>query len=351
MEIKPLKIGDLTVKIPVIQGGMGVGISLSGLAGAVAAEGGIGVISAAQIGYRDASYDRKPVETNLRCLKEEIKKAKELAKGGIIGVNIMVATKFYADYVKAAVEAGVDLIICGAGLPTELPKLVENAKTKIAPIVSTLKSAKVICKMWDKHYNRVPDMVVIEGPKAGGHLGFTQEQLEVFDEETYDKEIVSIIEHVHSYEEKYEREIPVVVAGGIYERKDMEKYLELGASGVQMGTRFVTTYECDADEKYKQTYLDAKKEDIIIVKSPVGMPGRAIKNRFMEETMAAPRPMKRCHQCISTCNQKDIPYCITDALVNAAIGNVDDALLFCGSNAYRAEKLEHVSDIMQEFAP
>lgn len=349
MEIKPLKIGDLTAKIPVIQGGMGVGISLSRLAGAVAAEGGIGVISAAQIGYRDASYDKSPVETNLRCLKEEIKKAKELAKGGIIGVNIMVATKLYADYVKAAVDAGVDLIICGAGLPTELPKLVEGAKTKIAPIVSTLKSAKVICKMWDKHYNRVPDMVVIEGPKAGGHLGFTKEQLEVFDEETYDKEIVSIIEHIHSYEEKYSVEIPVVVAGGIYERKDMEKYLEMGASGVQMGTRFVTTYECDADEKYKQAYIDAKEEDIILVKSPVGMPGRAIKNRFMEETMTNPRPMKRCHQCISTCNQKDIPYCITDALVNAAKGNVDEALLFCGSNAYRAEKLEHVRDIMQEF--
>lgn len=351
MEIKPLKIGNLTAKIPVIQGGMGVGISLSGLAGAVAAAGGVGVLSAAQIGFRDVAYDKSPVETNLRCLKEEIKKAKELAKGGVIGVNIMVATKFYAEYVKAAVEAGVDLIICGAGLPTELPKLVENVKTKIAPIVSTLKSAKVICKMWDKHYKRVPDMVVIEGPKAGGHLGFTNEQLEKFDEETYDKEIVSIIEHIHSYEEMYGQEIPVVVAGGIYERKDMEKYIGMGASGVQMGTRFVTTYECDADEKYKQTYLDAKKEDIIIVKSPVGMPGRAIKNRFMEESMIAPKKMKRCHQCISTCNQKDIPYCITDALVNAAIGNVEDALLFCGSNAYRAQTLEHVEDIMKEFAP
>ncbi|MCI8373562.1 MAG: nitronate monooxygenase [Lachnospiraceae bacterium] len=350
MKHKPLKIGELTAKIPVIQGGMGVGISLSRLAGAVAAEGGIGVLSAAQIGYRDSAYDQNPVDTNLRCLKEEIKKAKELAGGGIIGVNIMVATKFYEDYVRAAVEADVDLIICGAGLPNDLPKLVDGSRTKIAPIVSTLKSVRVICKMWDKHYHRVPDLVIIEGPEAGGHLGFTPKQLEEYDEQAYDQEIAAIIEHVRTYEEAYAAEIPVVVAGGIYERKDLEKYLEMGASGVQMGTRFVTTYECDADERYKQAYLKAKQEDIIIVKSPVGMPGRAIKNPFIEKTMEHSIPMKKCHQCITACNQKDIPYCITDALINAAIGEVDEALLFCGSNAYRAEKIEHVSDIMQEFA-
>lgn len=351
MNIKPLKIGNLTAKIPVIQGGMGIGISLANLAGAVALEGGVGVISAAQVGYRDPEYDKSPVLTNLRCLKEEIKKAKEIAKGGIIGVNIMVATKFYNDYIKAAVEAAVDLIICGAGLPTELPELTKGSDTKIAPIVSTLKSAKVIMKMWDRHYKRVPDLVVIEGPKAGGHLGFSKEQIDAFTPELYDEEVVKIIEHVKSYEDKYEREIPVVVAGGVYERTDLEKYVALGADGVQMGTRFVTTYECDAADAYKQTYINAKKDDIELVKSPVGLPGRVIKNRFTEEIKKTPRPIQRCHQCVSMCKQKDIPYCITDALVNAVKGNVDDAILFCGENAYRAERLEHVKDIMKEFAP
>lgn len=351
MNIRPLKIGNLTAKIPVIQGGMGIGISMSGLAGAVALEGGVGVISAAQAGYRDPAYDKAPVMTNLRCMQEEIKKAKNIAKGGIIGVNIMVATKFYKEYIKAAVEAAVDLIICGAGIPAELPELTKGSDTKIAPIVSTLKSAKVIMKMWDRHYKRVPDLVVIEGPRAGGHLGFSKEQIDEFTPELYEKEVIQIIEYVKSYETEYEKEIPVVVAGGVYERADMEKYISLGADGVQMGTRFVTTYECDAADAYKEAYIKAEKQDIELVKSPVGMPGRVIRNRFTEEIKRCQKTSKKCHQCVSMCRKKDIPYCITDALVNAATGNIDEGLLFCGENAYRAHKLEHVKEIMKEFAP
>ena len=278
--MKTLKIGELTARIPVIQGGMGVGISLSGLAGSVAACGGVGVISTAQIGYRDPEFEKNPIKTNLRVIGEEIQKAREIAKGGILGVNIMVATKQYAEYVKAAVKAGIDLIISGAGLPMELPKLVEGSKTKIAPIVSTVKAARVICRFWDHHYQRMPDLVVIEGPKAGGHLGFSRKQLEEFTPVTYDQEIRGILAEVKKYADKYGKEIPVVVAGGIFTREDMLHAMELGADGVQMGTRFVTTWECDASEAYKQTYLHAKKEDIVIVDSPVGMPGRAIRNRF-----------------------------------------------------------------------
>ena len=281
--MKTLKIGELTARIPVIQGGMGVGISLSGLAGSVAACGGVGVISTAQIGYRDPEFKKDPIGTNLRVIGEEIQKAREIAKGGILGVNIMVATKQYAEYVKAAVKAGIDLIISGAGLPMELPKLVAGSKTKIAPIVSTVKAARVICRFWDHHYQRMPDLVVIEGPKAGGHLGFSRKQLEEFTPESYDQEIRGILAEVKKYADKYEKEIPVVVAGGIFTREDMLHAMELGADGVQMGTRFVTTWECDASEAYKQTYLHAKKEDIVIVDSPVGMPGRAIRNRFLEE--------------------------------------------------------------------
>ena len=348
--MKALKIGELTARIPVIQGGMGVGISLSGLAGSVAACGGVGVISTAQIGYRDPEFEKDPIGTNLRVIGEEIRKARAIAKGGILGVNIMVATRQYAEYVKAAVKAGIDLIISGAGLPMDLPKLVAGSKTKIAPIVSTVKAARVICRFWDHHYQRMPDLVVIEGPKAGGHLGFSRKQLEEFTPVTYDQEIRGILAEVKKYADKYGKEIPVVVAGGIFTREDMLHAMELGADGVQMGTRFVTTYECDASQAYKQTYLRAKKEDIVIVDSPVGMPGRAIRNRFLEEKESRREPIRKCYQCIATCNAANTPYCITRALVHAAKGETDEALLFCGENAWRCEKMEHVADIMAEFA-
>lgn len=349
MKTEPLKIGDLIAKIPVIQGGMGVGVSLSGLAGAVALEGGIGVISTAQIGYRMPEFDLHPIEANLKAIGEEIRKAKEIAKGGIIGVNIMVATRRYEDYVKAAVAAGVDLIISGAGLPMTLPELAAGAKTKIAPIVSSVKSAQVICKYWLKKYSRLPDMVVIEGPKAGGHLGFSKEQLDHIEEMDYDTEIRHIIEEVNQYAEKQGKEIPVVVAGGIYDRADMEHALSLGAKGVQVATRFVTTDECDASMEYKQAYLNAKKEDIVIVKSPVGMPGRAINNAFMQKAAQGRIPHGRCHLCVQTCKPDETPYCITDALVNAVKGNLDEGLIFCGENAWHSQKMETVKEIMQEF--
>ena len=346
---KSLKIGDLEVKIPVVQGGMGVGISLSGLAGNVSACGGLGVISTAQIGWREPDFYEKPFEANFRAIEKEIKKARELAKGGVLGVNIMVATQRYEEYVKSAVKAGIDIVISGAGLPIDLPKYVEGSKTKIAPIVSSLKSLTVICRMWERKYQTAPDLVVIEGPKAGGHLGFSREELETVTDEAYDDVIVSIIEKVKEYSEKFSKKIPVVVAGGIYERKDMEHVMKLGADGDQMGTRFVTTKECDADEAYKQSYIKAKKEDIKIVQSPVGMPGRAILNPFLEKVKTEKCKIKHCYQCIVTCDKKTIPYCITEALVNAAEGRVDEGLLFCGENAYRADKIETVAEIMEEF--
>ena len=351
VEIKPLIIGNLTAKVPVIQGGMGVGVSLSSLAGAVASEGGIGVISTAQIGYREADFDDDPIGANMRAIKSEIRKARQIAKEGILGVNIMVATRKYEEYVKAAVDAGIDLIISGAGLPMELPKLVGAAKTKLAPIVSSVKSAQVIMRYWWKKYQRLPDAVVIEGPLAGGHLGFHKGQLDDIDGLNYDQEVKAIIEQVNGMAMEHESHIPVIMAGGVYTRTDMEHYLEMGASGVQMTTRFVTTYECDADEAYKQSYIDAKKEDIVIVQSPVGMPGRAILNPFMRRAKEGQVPHGKCHLCISTCKPAETPYCITDALVNAVKGKIEDALLFCGANAYRATKLEHVKDIMDEFRP
>lgn len=340
-----LKIGNLCPRIPVIQGGMGVGVSLSNLAGAVAAAGGIGVISTAQIGFRSPDFAKNPIECNLQAVGDEIKKARQKADGGIVGVNIMVATRRYEDYVKAAAAAGADLIISGAGLPMTLPEICGAAK--IAPIVSSTKALRVIANHWRKKYDRKPDLVVIEGPLAGGHLGFSKEDIDAYTitgEKDYDAEIKSIIALADEFA------VPVVVAGGVYERKDMDHYLALGAKGVQIATRFVTTKECDASDAYKQAYIKAKKEDIVIVKSPVGMPGRAIHNTFLDKVNAGERFMRGCRQCIITCKPDTAPYCITEALINAVEGRLDEGLIFCGSNAYRADKIETVANIMEEFS-
>lgn len=360
-KLKPLKIGDLTAKLPIIQGGMGVGISLSSLAGAVAKEGGVGIISTAQIGFREPDFAEDSQTANLRAIGKEFEKARKIAPEGIIGFNIMVATKNYAEYVKTAVKAGADIIISGAGLPIKLPELVKGSRTKIAPIVSSVKSAMVICKMWDRKYSCAPDLVVIEGPLAGGHLGFSREDLtgygvdtdrvsETFKKDNYDREIRGIIALVKEYAEKYKKDIPVVTAGGIYTHEDVMHQIELGADGVQVATRFVTTEECDAPMAYKQAYLDAKEEDIIIVKSPVGMPGRAIRNRFMEEVAAGKTKVERCFRCLEHCDPVKIPYCITRALINAAEGDEDHALIFCGSNAWRSTKMETVPAVMRSLA-
>ena len=367
--LKPLKIGNLVAKHPVIQGGMGVGVSLSSLAGAVAKAGGIGIISTAQIGFKDQDFGKNPMAANLRAIHSELKKAREKAPQGILGFNIMVATKEYASYVKEAVKAGADVIISGAGLPIDMPKFVAEAenenggsekkerRTMIAPIVSSVKSALVICRMWDRKYHTAPDFVVVEGPCAGGHLGFSREQLtelgadtdhvaETFNEAAYDKEIRGIIETVKSFAEKYKKHIPVITAGGIFDHKDVLHPFVLGAEGVQAATRFVTTEECDADIAYKEAYINAKEEDIVIVKSPVGMPGRAIKNKFLERVAQGPVKVERCFRCLEHCNPAETPYCITKALINAAEGKIDEALLFCGSNAYRCEKIETVPEVM-----
>ncbi|MDY4078195.1 MAG: nitronate monooxygenase family protein [Clostridium sp.] len=348
MNIKPLKIDDISVKVPILQGGMGVGVSLSGLASAVTNAGGIGVISSAQIGFREEGFEDNSFLCNIRAIKKEIAIAKEKCKNGILGINIMVASNNYADYVKAAIEAGIDIIISGAGLPTTLPKLVKGSKVKIAPIVSSLKAAKVILKLWDKHDNTTADMVVIEGPKAGGHLGFHADKLQV-EQENFDDTVVSIIEEVKKYREKYSKDIPVIVAGGVFDGKDMAKYLKLGASGVQMATRFVATEECDASIEFKEAYVNAKKEDITIVKSPVGMPGRALLNPFVEKTKKENIKVEKCFNCLEPCNPANTPYCITKALINAVKGDVDNGLIFCGANVDKIDKITTVQEIFDEI--
>lgn len=348
--MKNLKIGDKIARIPLIQGGMGVGVSLGRLAGTIAKEGGIGIISTAQIGYRENDFDSDPAAANLRAIESEMKKARAISPDGIIGYNVMTALRENAAHVRAAVKAGADLIISGAGLPVELPLFTEGSKTKIAPIVSTDKSANVILKYWDRKYKRTADLVVIEGPKAGGHLGFRREEIDFYTDDVYSREIGKIIETVKKYGEKYGVEIPVVVAGGIYDSGDVRRIMNLGADGVQVATRFVTTEECDADIRYKEAYIHATKEDIRIVKSPVGMPGRAIMNRLMERVMNGEKiPHSPCHGCLAKCSPSDIPYCITDGLINAVRGNVENGLLFCGAQAWRAQKIDTVKEAIQEL--
>lgn len=367
-KLKPLVIGNFTVEKPVIQGGMGVGISLHRLAGAVAKAGGVGIISTAQIGFREPDFETNPLGANLRAVGAELAKAREIAPDGVIGFNIMVASRQYKEYVKAAVRAGADLIISGAGLPVLLPEYVDEAQretgtrkqTLMAPIVSTAKSVGVICKMWDRKYEKAPDLVVIEGPLAGGHLGFSREQLREygadtedveasFKSEEYDREISRILDVVKGYGDKYGRHIPVVTAGGIYSHEDVVHQMELGADGVQVATRFVTTVECDAPECYKQAYIGAAKRDIVITKSPVGMPGRAIVNPFLERASRGRIAPERCYGCLERCEPSVTPYCITSALVRGAEGDLDNALLFCGSNAWRADRIETVEQVMRDL--
>lgn len=350
MKLPSLKIGNLEARIPIIQGGMGVGISMSGLASAVANAGGIGVISGLHLSLSDPKWGINIRKANIEALRAEIRKAYKLAPNGIIGVNILVAITEYATMVKTAIEEGIDMIISGAGLPLNLPEFVKGTRTKAVPIVSSAKAASVICKSWDKKHGYCPDAVVVEGPLAGGHLGFKREELENIDEHRLEDVVPEVIEAVKPYEEKYGRKIPVIAAGGIFDGKDIAKFLKLGASGVQMATRFVATYECDASLEFKQAYVNAKKDDVIIINSPVGMPGRAIRNGFLEDVKKSQKTPDFCkYNCLRTCIPEKAPYCIAQALLNAQKGNLDEGFAFCGQNVYRVDKIVHVSDLMDEL--
>jgi NAD(P)H-dependent flavin oxidoreductase YrpB (nitropropane dioxygenase family) len=345
-KMKELNIGGLVIPVPIIQGGMGVGISLSGLASAVAEEGGVGVISAAGLGMLYKSNSNDYLSNCIFGLQQEIRKSRHKTNG-ILGVNIMVALTNYEDLVRTSIEEGVDIVISGAGLPLDLPKfLTPGCKTRLVPIVSSGRAAALICNKWLVNYNYLPDAVIVEGPKAGGHLGFKPDQ--IFDENyALEKLIPEVIAAVSPIGLLNGKEIPVIAAGGIYSGSDIVKILNLGASGVQMGTRFVTTDECDASLEFKQAYLNATKEDVTIIKSPVGMPGRAIKSPFLEEVLAGKRQPKTCPvNCIRTCDINTAPYCIIASLTSALRGNFRRGYAFAGSNVWRTNKIIPVKELM-----
>ena len=348
--MKGIKLGDKESKYPIIQGGMGVGVSLHKLAGNVSKEGGIGVISTADIGYQEEDFNTNPLKANLRAIGTEIKKAREIAgEDKILAVNVMVALKNYADIVKECVKQKIDLIISGAGIPKDLPEYIKGSKTKIAPIVSSLRCCKLIVKHWITKYNYAPDMIVIEGTEAGGHLGFKPEELEEGNKPKLEDITKDVVNYIKEVEKDTGKEIPVISAGGIWDKNDIEKFLSLGASGVQMATRFVATDECDASEEFKKAYVEASKENIKIIKSPVGMPGRALYDKFIKKVENEKSKVTKCYGCIKTCDVATTPYCITKALINAVKGDLDEGLIFVGSNVHKIEKIVPVHDLMQEL--
>lgn len=344
--MKSLKIGELIAPRPIVQGGMGVGISLSGLASAVANEGGVGVISSAGLGLIYKERAKSTAEAAILGLKEELRKAREKTQG-IIGVNVMVAMTNFADMVTTAIREKADIIFSGAGLPLNLPSfLTEGAKTKLAPIVSSARAAKLLCEKWWSEYRYAPDAIVVEGPKAGGHLGYKVEQI-FADSFSLEQTLPDVVRVVNDFAGEHNRHIPVIAAGGIYTGEDIYRMIELGAEGVQMGTRFVTTEECDADIRFKEAYINARQEDIEIIQSPVGMPGRAVRSAFLDSVKEGLKRPKQCaFNCIRTCDVVHSPYCIMLALYNAFKGRLEHGYAFAGANAWRAEKIETVKNLM-----
>src|SRR5210317_1011371 len=349
MTIPQLTIGTLHARYPIIQGGMGVGISLSGLASAVAEEGGIGVIATAGIGMNEPEVYSNPRKANIRALKREIRKAREMTNG-ILGVNLMVALTDFAETVTTSIEEGIDIIFTGAGLSFNLPGYLKNlATTKLVPIVSSPRAARIICKKWLAKFDRLPDAFVVEGPMAGGHLGFKPEQLDDPDF-ALEKLVPEVIGAVKPFESKHQVDIPVIAAGGIYTGEDICKFLKMGAAAVQMGTRFVATHECDAHMAFKQAYIEAKEEDLMVIDSPLGLPGRALRNEFLEDVgRGKTKPFKCPYHCLTTCNYKETPYCIAFALISAKKGNLKHGFAFAGKNAYRVKEVVSVKDLFESL--
>jgi len=348
MEIPKLQIGSITADIPIVQGGMGVRVSLSSLVSAVANEGGIGTIASVGLGDMQVSADEFE-KVSREALINEIHKAKSKTNGHI-AVNVMAALSNADDLIKAAVNEGIKLIVVGAGLPLRLPRLVEDDSVNLLPIVSSGRAARLILTAWDKRYERTADGIILEGPLAGGHLGFSMEQLKQPDKYSLDILLPEVLEAVKAYEDKYGRKIPIIAAGGIYTGKDIARMLSKGASGVQMATRFVCTEECDVSREFKQAYLDAKEEDIVIINSPVGLPGRAIRNKFLKDLEIKGRIKIRCpYRCLSACKVAEARYCIALALLNAYFGDVDNGLIFAGENAYRINKIVTVKELIDEL--
>ena len=353
--IPSLKIGSLQVKLPIIQGGMGVGVSRSGLASAVTKVGGLGVIASVGLGLLTEGRKQDLMSANSEVLAGEVRRAKEIS-GGAIGVNVMAAVSDSAQLIETAVESGADILFLGAGLP-RLPRTVarrlDELPTHFAVIVSSLRAMKVMFRLWSKHYSAVPDAVVVEGPMAGGHLGFRKEDLS---DPGHSLEAIlpAIVAEAARMEIEHRKPIPVIAAGGIFTGSDIYRMFSLGAQGVQMGTRFAATVESDTSDEFKQAYVNSSKEDMVIIDSPVGMPGRAIRNRYTEDVaLGLEKPFVCPYKCLTACNPETAPYCISEALVRALRGDMANGFAFAGANAWRVDRIitvnELITSLVDEF--
>jgi len=344
-KLPSLKIGDLDINPPIIQGGMGVRVSMANLASAVANEGCAGIIASVGLGHFENFPGCEQVRINEQALREQIRKARRQSSG-VIGVNIMVALNHYKEMVTTSIEENVDLIISGAGLPLELPKYLNGKNIKLVPIVSSARALNIICKKWKRDYNKMPDAVVVEGSMAGGHLGFHYDDVVNNKTPRLEEIVAEVIETANSFDPP----IPVVPAGGIFDGEDIARYLKMGAAGVQMATRFVCTVECDVHPRFKQAYLDAKEGDITVINSPVGLPGRVINSPFVEKIKRGETvPFKCAFLCLRSCNPKTSPYCIAKVLANAAEGNLEEAFVFSGSNAWRCNEIVTVHQLIEQL--
>jgi NAD(P)H-dependent flavin oxidoreductase YrpB (nitropropane dioxygenase family) len=344
-----LVIGDLHINPPIIQGGMGVLISSFRLAAAVSNEGALGVVAAVGASEDCTREGLSGRQRSYWGLREILGKARALS-GKPIAVNIMCALSDYDELVKAAVEENVAAIISGAGLPLRLPELVPASGPKLIPVVSSARAASIICHSWWKRYQRLPDALVVEGSSAGGHLGFSMKEI-AQKTISLDDIVTDVLRFVKTIKEEHGHDIPVIAAGGIFTGEDIAHFLKLGASGVQMGTRFVCTDECDASPLYKQTYLDCRKEDIVIIESPVKLPIRVIRNAFVDELQHVDKkPFKCYYHCLKNCTPATSPYCIAEALKNASAGKMDEGLITCGANAYRIKTIVPVRELIAELA-
>lgn len=337
--------------LPVLQGGMGVGVSLGGLAGAVAACGAMGTISAAIPGFAEPDFEKDPLGANLRALSREVRRAKRVSGGrGMVAVNAMVATTQYEGCVRAAIEAGADAIVSGAGLPLNLPEIAAQSNVALAPIVSSGRALGAILRLWEKRYQAAPDFVVVEGSEAGGHLGFSKDELEGGKAKPLSDLVAEAVEALRPFVQKFGRAIPVFAAGGVWSGADAARVAARGAAGVQLATRFIATHECDASQAYKDILLHARREDVVIVESPVGMPGRALRTPLIERLRAGMRfAPKKCVDCLTPCAHASTPYCILRALAQAVRGNYEEGLFFCGANVWRLSGMRHVRDILDEL--
>jgi len=360
MEFKPLKIGKHIIEKPIIQGGMGLGISWDRLAGTVSKEGGLGVVSSVGTGvYHDRAFadkvigDGRPYEAinfySRRALFEIMKNARKICGDKPLAVNVLYAINDYNRVVRDSCEAGADIIITGAGLPLTMPEATKDyPAVALVPIVSTAKALKILCRRWKKAHNRLPDAVIVEGPLSGGHQGFKYE--DCFKPENQLEAILPpVVEEAKNW-----GDIPVIAAGGIWDRDDIIKMMELGASGVQLGTRFIGTVECDASDAFKQKIIEAKEEDIKLFKSPVGYPARGVKTELHRKIEEGTAPKIACiSNCVAPCHRgeeaKQVGYCIADRLTDAYEGKEETGLFFTGANGYRLNEIITVKELMDKL--